>query len=120
MTTWPACRRATVPFCRPQLTGLDTERRVALAARVLHAMGLEQGLAPLVLLVGHGSQSSNNAHAAALDCGACCGQTGEVNARSLARLLNDRPCARVCSARGITIAGRHHLVCGRAAQHHHG
>ncbi|TNF60426.1 MAG: DUF2309 domain-containing protein [Burkholderiales bacterium] len=78
------------PVCRPQLAGLDTQARVALAARVLHAMGLEERLAPLVLLVGHGSQSANNAHAAALDCGACCGQTGEVNARSLAHLLNDR------------------------------
>jgi uncharacterized protein YbcC (UPF0753/DUF2309 family) len=77
------------PLCRPEIVGLDTGAKVALAARVLHAMGLERQLAPLVLLVGHGSQSANNAHAAALDCGACCGQTGEVNARSLARLLND-------------------------------
>jgi hypothetical protein len=77
------------PVCRPQLAGVETAQRVALAARVLHAMGLDRDLAPLVLLVGHGSQSANNAHAAALDCGACCGQTGEVNARSLAQLLND-------------------------------
>lgn len=77
------------PVCRPQLAGVDSAQRAALAARVLHAMGLERDLAPLVLLVGHGSQSANNAHAAALDCGACCGQTGEVNARSLAQLLND-------------------------------
>jgi uncharacterized protein YbcC (UPF0753/DUF2309 family) len=76
-------------LCRPQITGLDIDAKVALAARVLHAMGLDSKLAPLVLLVGHGSQSSNNAHAAALDCGACCGQTGEVNARSLALLLNE-------------------------------
>ncbi|QDH60481.1 YbcC family protein [Pandoraea pnomenusa] len=77
------------PICRPQLQGMDLASKVALATRVLHAMGLDRYLAPLVLLVGHGSQSANNAHAAALDCGACCGQTGEVNARSLAQLLND-------------------------------
>ncbi|VVE13898.1 hypothetical protein PMO31116_02751 [Pandoraea morbifera] len=77
------------PICRPQLQGMDLASKVALASRVLHAMGLDRYLAPLVLLVGHGSQSANNAHAAALDCGACCGQTGEVNARSLAQLLND-------------------------------
>ena len=75
--------------CRPGLADLDTDAKVSLAAKVLHAMGLDRALAPLVLLVGHGSQSSNNAHAAALDCGACCGQTGEVNARVLAQLLND-------------------------------
>ena len=76
-------------LCRPQLVGLDLDAKVALAAGVLHAMGLEHQLAPLVLLIGHGSQSANNAHAAALECGACCGQTGEVNARSLAQLLNE-------------------------------
>lgn len=75
--------------CRPAIAGLDSEARVTLAARVLHAMGLDRHLAPLVLLMGHGSQTANNAHAAALDCGACCGQTGEVNARVLAQLLDD-------------------------------
>ena len=52
-------------------------------------MGLDRSFAPLVLLVGHGSQSANNAQAAALDCGACYCQTGKVNARVLARLLNE-------------------------------
>ncbi len=76
-------------ICRPMLLGLDLQARVELACRVLHAMGLDDRLAGIVVLVGHGSQSANNAHAAALDCGACCGQTGEVNARVLAQLLND-------------------------------
>lgn len=76
-------------LCRPVLAGLDLDARVELAARVLRGMGLSRSQAPLVLLVGHGSQSVNNAQAAALDCGACCGQSGEVNARVLARLLND-------------------------------
>nr|WP_295078579.1 DUF2309 domain-containing protein [uncultured Roseateles sp.] len=92
------------PICRPQLAGLDLQAKVTLASRVLHAMGLEQDLAPLVLLVGHGSQSTNNAHAAALDCGACCGQTGEVNARSLAQLLNEAPVrAGLLQTTGIAI-----------------
>nr|WP_314861028.1 DUF2309 domain-containing protein [uncultured Undibacterium sp.] len=90
-------------ICRPQLLGLDLEAKVGLAARVLHAMGLEKNLAPLVLLVGHGSQSANNAHAAALDCGACCGQTGEVNARSLAQLLNEPEVRQVLHAGGLNI-----------------
>ena len=91
-------------MCRPQLTGVDLDTRVNLASRVLHAMGLEHDLAPLVLLVGHGSQSVNNAHAAALDCGACCGQTGEVNARALAHLLNDSEVReRLQERRGIAV-----------------
>ncbi len=91
------------PVCRPFLAGLDTQAKVDIAQCVLHAMGLERGFAPLVLLVGHGSQSTNNAQAAALDCGACCGQTGEVNARVLARLLNDPAVREGLDVRGISV-----------------
>jgi uncharacterized protein len=98
----PARYRA---HCRPSLAGLDVAARTDLAARVLHGMGLDHDLAPLVLLMGHGSQSANNAHAAALDCGACCGQTGEVNARALARMLNDPTVREGLQAQGIEIPG---------------
>ncbi len=91
------------PVCRPALMGLDLDSRVALAGKVLHAMGLERYIASMVLLVGHGSQSENNAQAAALDCGACCGQTGEVNARVLARLLNEVAVREALASQGLTI-----------------
>lgn len=91
------------PVCRPALVGLDLDAKVSLAARVLHAMGLERNMAPLVLLVGHGSQTTNNVHAAALDCGACCGQTGEVNARVLAQVLNESAVRTGLQACGISI-----------------
>lgn len=91
------------PICRPTLGALPLQDKVNLARRVLHAMGLERRFAPLVLLVGHGSQSANNAHAAALDCGACCGQTGEVNARVLARLLNEPPVRQGLCDQGVEV-----------------
>ena len=97
-------------LCRPQITGLDLAAKVALAAGVLHAMGLDKNLAPLILLIGHGSQSTNNAHAAALDCGACCGQTGEVNARSLAQLLNEADVRLGLHAQGIVIPEQSYFV----------
>jgi uncharacterized protein YbcC (UPF0753/DUF2309 family) len=90
-------------LCRPQLNAISLPDKITLAARVLHAMGLDRQIAPLVLLVGHGSQSANNAHAAALDCGACCGQTGEVNARTLAQLLNESEVRRGLLEREILI-----------------
>ena len=90
-------------ICRPQILNLELDAKVTLASGVLHALGLERYFAPLVLLVGHGSQSNNNAQAAALDCGACCGQTGEVNARSLAQLLNETPVRVGLRAKGIVI-----------------
>jgi len=103
----PARFRSVV---RPHLAEPDTGAKVAIATRVLHAMGLARGVAPLVLLVGHGSQSSNNAHAAALDCGACCGQTGEVNARALALLLNEPAVRTGLQAHGISIPADTHFV----------
>ncbi|MCG2584758.1 YbcC family protein [Massilia sp. TS11] len=97
-------------LCRPSLSGIPIATQVDLGAKVLQAMGLAHSLAPLVLLVGHGSQSANNAHAAALDCGACCGQTGEVNARSLAQLLNSRPVRNALQAHGIAIPDDTHFL----------
>jgi uncharacterized protein YbcC (UPF0753/DUF2309 family) len=67
---------------------LTVSDKVSLAQSILTVMGIE-AFAEIVLLVGHGSGNTNNLHAAGLDCGACCGQTGEVNVRVLASLLND-------------------------------
>lgn len=88
---------------RPMLDGIDLDYKIATASQILHALGLDKEIAPLVLLVGHGSQSENNAHAAGLDCGACCGQTGEVNARVLANLLNDTALRGGLQMKGIFI-----------------
>lgn len=90
----------------PVLAGddLGLDAKAALAARVLTLMGLAGGASRLVALVGHGSQSANNAHAAGLDCGACCGQTGEVNSRVLASLLNDTAVREKLPALGISLS----------------
>lgn len=84
--------------------------QAALAARVLNAMGLVGRFARLVLLIGHGSQTRNNPHKAGLDCGACCGQTGEVNARALAGLLNDPAVRQQLLEQGIDIPGSTHFL----------
>ncbi len=87
-------------------------QRCDMAAGILGAMGLTRSFARLVLLAGHGSQSANNPHAAGLDCGACGGQTGEVNARVLAALLNDADIRAGLAARGITIPASTCFVAG--------
>ncbi|MGE5090113.1 MAG: putative inorganic carbon transporter subunit DabA [Candidatus Levyibacteriota bacterium] len=94
--------RDEVCALRPRLA-LDPEAGAVLAQGVLRAMGLVEGIAPLVLLCGHAGQSANNPHAAGLDCGACGGRSGEVNARALAALLNDADVRAALAARGLAI-----------------
>lgn len=93
----------------PRITGrvdgspISVEERCQIAASLLRSMGLTRGFARVVLLVGHGSQTKNNAHAAGLDCGACCGQPGDVNARAAAALVNDPEVRHGLASRGIAI-----------------
>lgn len=94
---------------KPRLIGqvsgdpLDLAARCDLAAGMLRGMSLTRHFARLVLLAGHGSDTRNNPHAAGLDCGACCGQTGEVNARAAAALLNEPGVRAGLGQRGIHI-----------------
>jgi uncharacterized protein len=74
-----------------------------LAEGFLRAIGLTKDFARIVLIVGHGSETKNNAHAAGLDCGACCGQPGDVNARAAVALLNSDNVRTGLAARGISI-----------------
>ncbi|MBN6741931.1 DUF2309 domain-containing protein [Acidithiobacillus sp. MC6.1] len=82
---------------------MSRDERVAMAEFVLTGLGLNRGVAPLVLLVGHGSSTTNNPHRAGLDCGACAGQTGEVNAKAAAGLLNDPQVRQGLVAKGWDI-----------------
>lgn len=82
---------------------VDLTTRTKIAEAVLRAMSLTTTFARLVLLAGHGATVRNNPHASALQCGACGGYSGEVNARLLAALLNDAAVRAGLVQRGITI-----------------
>lgn len=83
---------------------LDEAAKTHMAERMLRALGLASGaIAPIVMLVGHGSSTTNNPHRAGLDCGACAGQTGEVSARVGAALLNEPGVRHGLAERGIHI-----------------
>ncbi|MEM8849475.1 MAG: DUF2309 domain-containing protein [Pseudomonadota bacterium] len=77
--------------------------RVGAAAGVLRAMSLTSNFAPVVLIAGHGAHVTNAPFASALQCGACGGHAGDVNARILAALLNDADVRADLPTQGIEI-----------------
>lgn len=86
-----------------EVDDLSTQDLATLAKAILNGMGLKKPYAPTVLIVGHGSLSSNNPHASALDCGACGGQSGEVNASVLCYLLNRKDIREALHHDGMSI-----------------
>jgi len=91
---------------------VDERDRVQLAASILRGMSLTRDFARLIALVGHGAATTNNPQGAALACGACGGQSGEVNARAAAALLNDDDVRRGLAAIGIHVPLTTHFVAG--------
>ncbi|MEM1079414.1 MAG: DUF2309 domain-containing protein [Pseudomonadota bacterium] len=82
---------------------LPLEAQVEAAATILGAMSLRENFAQVVLIAGHGAHVANNAHASALQCGACGGYGGDVNARLLAGVLNQAEVREGLAAKGIVV-----------------
>jgi uncharacterized protein YbcC (UPF0753/DUF2309 family) len=97
----------------PELTGLSTEQIATIAEGALRGMSLTEHFARLVMITGHGSHSANNPFASSLDCGACGGHGGEVNARLAAQALNDREVRKVLATREIFIPEDTHFLAAR-------
>jgi uncharacterized protein len=95
------------PVCEPGPKnghlGFTLDEMTNMAERLLRDIGLIDGFSRFVLTIGHGSNSLNNPHKSAYDCGACGGTPGAPNGRAAAQILNDGRVRRALELRGIRI-----------------
>jgi uncharacterized protein YbcC (UPF0753/DUF2309 family) len=98
---------------KPRLDEHDVGQLAAVAEGALRGMSLTSNFARLVLICGHGSHSANNPFASSLDCGACGGHGGEVNARIAADAFNHPGVRHLLKKRGILIPDDTHFVASR-------
>jgi uncharacterized protein YbcC (UPF0753/DUF2309 family) len=70
---------------------------------LLRSTGLSKRLAPLVVVMGHGSFSTNNPFRSAYDCGACGGRPGRMNPRVFAMMANRQDVRAALREQGLTI-----------------
>ncbi len=90
--------------------GYSVSEMTDIADRLLRDIGLTKDFASVVLLIGHGSNSVNNPHKSAYDCGACGGNAGGPNARAAAQILNDLRVRQNLVERGLTIPPNTYFV----------
>lgn len=82
---------------------ITLEEKTSLIANALTGMGLTEGFASTVLIAGHTSEGVNNPHQNSLNCGACGGQSGELNVRVFCQLANDKTVRQSLLSKGIAI-----------------
>ena len=95
-----------------RLLGFSREEMANRLETFFRNIGLADEWAPLILVVAHGSSSTNNPHFAAYDCGACAGKPGAPNARAFAQMANDPGVRNLLKSRGIVIPEDSHFVAG--------
>ena len=96
-------RQSDEPTPDGRLLGFSHAEMADRLESLFRNIGLTRDFAPVVVVVAHGSTSTNNPHFAAYDCGACAGKPGAPNARAFAQMANDPAVRELLRQRGIDI-----------------
>jgi uncharacterized protein YbcC (UPF0753/DUF2309 family) len=104
--------------------GYTIAEMAGIVVRILQDIGLVEDFSPFVLFLGHGSNSLNNPHESAYNCGACSGGRGGPNARAFAWMANDSQVRKLVSEAGINIPdnvrfiGGYHNTCNDRVEYY--
>lgn len=93
--------------------GFTVPEMADIVGGLLVQLGIASRLAPMVVVMGHGSTSQNNPHRSVYDCGACGGGAGGPNARALAAMGNDPRVRARLAERGVLIPAETWFVGGQ-------
>lgn len=77
---------------------------------LLTTIGLTKNFAKSIVICAHQSVSENNPYASSLDCGACGGNSGKVNAMVAAEMLNHTAVRQQLANKGINIPTSTHFI----------
>lgn len=83
--------------------GYTLEDRIGLVEGNLRLIGLIEGFAPWVFILGHGSMATNNQFNSGYQCGACGGKRGGINARVFCAFANEAGVRAGLAERGVAI-----------------
>ena len=89
---------------------LTEKEQISYVEDALKTMGITKDFARIVLVTAHTSLSENNPYEAALNCGACGGNSGEPNSRLFAKIVNKVSVRKQLKRNGIFIPEDTHFV----------
>lgn len=72
-------------------------------ASFLKTIGLTRSFSPIVVICGHQARTTNNPFQATFDCGACGGNSGNINAKITCEILNNNKIRCLLHRQGIEI-----------------
>jgi uncharacterized protein YbcC (UPF0753/DUF2309 family) len=85
--------------------GFTLEDQIDVVEGNLRNIGLVEGFARWVMIVGHGSMAVNNQFMSGYQCGACGGSRGGINARVFCAFANTLQVREGLAKRGLVIPG---------------